>query len=239
MGVFLFYLVIGALIALAIWIAMRAYAQADSKTIVGALKIAGLAVGGVFVVWLVISGRLGQALMLAAALTPLVLRWKSIATQFSNLSGPRPGQTSDVETKYLRMTLAHDTGDLDGVVRDGRFRGRRVAELSDAELGELLSECRLGDDESARLLEAYLDRARPDWRAWGGAAAGSGDDSQAPSAAMTREEAYRILGLAPGADAKAIRDAHRRLMLKLHPDQGGSDYLAAKINQAKDLLLSP
>ena len=80
MGVFLFYLVIGALIAFAIWFAMRAYAQADSKTIVGAAKVAGLAVGGAFVVWLAISGRLGQALMLAAALTPLLLRWKSIAT---------------------------------------------------------------------------------------------------------------------------------------------------------------
>jgi hypothetical protein len=136
------------------------------------------------------------------------------------------------------MTLAHDSGDLDGVVRDGRFRGRRLGELSDIELGELLAECRLDDDESARLLEAYLDRARPDWRAWSGAAGATDGVSPTPSTAMTREEAYRILGLSPGADEKAIRDAHRRLMVKLHPDQGGSDYLAAKINQAKDLLLS-
>ncbi len=239
MGAFLFYLVIGGLITFVIWLAVRAFAKAESKTIVGALKATGLAVGGAFVVWLLVSGRLGQALMLAAALTPLLLRWKSLAAQLGNLRGPRRGQNSDVETKYLRMTLEHDSGALDGVVRDGGFRGRRVGELSDMELGELLAECRLGDDESARLLEAYLDRARPDWRVWGGAAASAGEGSAAPSAAMTREEAYRILGLAPGADEKAVRDAHRRLMVKLHPDQGGSDYLAAKINQAKDLLLSP
>jgi DnaJ-class molecular chaperone len=91
------------------------------------------------------------------------------------------------------------------------------------------------------LLEAYLDRIHPDWRdelAGGRASGGSGGSSARPSSSdMTVEEAYAILGLAPGADSEAIREAHRRLMVKLHPDHGGSDYLATKINRARDVLL--
>jgi DnaJ-class molecular chaperone len=100
----------------------------------------------------------------------------------------------------------------------------------------LLRECRAADEESARLIEAYLDRADPDWqedfagaRTEHRAAPGGGD--------VTVEEAYAILGLAPGADVEAIRAAHRRLMKQLHPDHGGTDYLATKINRARDVLL--
>jgi hypothetical protein len=139
------------------------------------------------------------------------------------------------------MTLDHDTGSMEGTVLRGRFAGMRLDELGPADLLALLRECRAEDEEGARLLEAYLDRVHPEWReelagerAGGG---GSGAGARSTSGDMSVEEAYAILGLSAGADPEAIKEAHRRLMVKLHPDHGGSDYLATKINRARDVLL--
>lgn len=147
---------------------------------------------------------------------------------------PGAGQTSDVETAWLRMSLDHDSGTMDGLVLQGRFRGRRLRELAAAELLDLLAELRVADADSAALLEGYLDAVHAGWRqAQGTETSGDG----AAAGAMTREEAYRVLGLEPGADDGAVRAAYRDLMKRVHPDQGGSAYLAAKLNQAKALLL--
>jgi len=141
---------------------------------------------------------------------------------------------SEVATPYLRMSLDHGTGTMTGTVLSGRFEGMRLAELTQADLLALLRECRAADEEGARLLEAYLDRLHPDWRdeMGGGSAPPSrgGDD-------MTAQEAYEILGLEPGAEEAAIKAAHHRLMMQLHPDHGGTDYLATQINRARDVLL--
>jgi hypothetical protein len=141
------------------------------------------------------------------------------------------------------MRLDHASGRMSGRVRRGPFAGRELAELSLPELFALMAECRATDGESVPLLEAWLDRAAPDWReqeAWEGPGAGGdagGGGSARQGGRMSRADAYAVLGLAEGATPAEIRAAHRRLMRGAHPDQGGSDWLAARINEARDVLL--
>ena len=147
------------------------------------------------------------------------------------------GQKSQVRSQFIEMTLDHDTGALEGLVTAGPEAGRV---LDDFTLDELIVLARGFDAESWALLESYLDRRFPAWRenAHDTAAGGRGEESRAASSSkMTAEEAYQILGLKPGAGRDEIGRAHRGLMKKLHPDQGGSTYLAARVNEAKDTLL--
>jgi hypothetical protein len=146
-------------------------------------------------------------------------------------TGPR---VSTVETDYLSMRLDHDSGVMSGTVRRGRFQGRQLSELAEDELIELWRSCRVEDADAANLLEVYLDRLKPEWRA---AAEGTQAPPRGGNDAMTREEAYAILGLKPGASDAEVREAHHRLMMGVHPDRGGSTYLAAKLNQAREVLL--
>ena len=212
------------------------FVNADPARLARGLKVTGIIIAVIAVATLAISGRLAALLMPVAMLMPLLIRVRSILDRFRP---PAAGQTSTVATAFLRMTLDHDTGSMTGTILRGRFSGMRIEELGPAELLALLRECRAEDDEGARLLEAYLDRVHPDWREeLAGERTGASSGSTRPAGGdMTVEEAYAILGLAPGADAEAIKEAHRRLMIKLHPDHGGSDYLATKINRARDVLL--
>jgi len=159
-------------------------------------------------------------------------------TQSSTGSGQ--GQTSNVQSTYIFMTLNHDSGEINGEVLVGTFAGRMLDQLSLEELLELLQECQ-GDAESAALLEAFLDRKYEDsWRAHasGNEAGQTAGEHDNRSTVMSCDEALQILGLSSGASEKEIIDAHRRLMQTLHPDRGGSTYLAAKVNQAKEVLLA-
>ena len=153
----------------------------------------------------------------------------------------RPGQTSKVETRYLRVELDHETGAMVGQVIAGKYSGRNFDQMSLDELVDLLGECANSEDESAQILATYLDRQYPDdWReraANAGTGSGGGGGGGGGGGAMAPDEALEILGLEPGATMDDIKSAHKRLMSKIHPDHGGSTYLAAKINQAKDLLL--
>ena len=138
-----------------------------------------------------------------------------------------------MRSAFLEMELDHDSGAMRGVILAGPREGTRLEALDVATLVGLMNEI---DDESRALLAAYLDRRDAGWRehAQADAAAGRGGASRGP---MTHEEAYQILGLEPGAKAEEIVRAHRTLMKRIHPDQGGTNYLAARVNEAKDTLL--
>lgn len=147
---------------------------------------------------------------------------------------PTPGQSSRVKTDHLDVSLEHGSGELSGRVLKGIFKGRALSQLSPAEVALLWQDCRFNDPASAQILETYLDRRHPTWRE---DLARGEREMNGPDGRVSVDEAYEILGLQPGASAEEIRKAHRELMLKLHPDRGGSNYLAAKINEAKDVLL--
>jgi len=150
-------------------------------------------------------------------------------------SGARSaGQASRVRSQFLDMQLDHDSGELKGQIVAGPSAGHSLDEF---ELPQLLAMVPGFDAESVALLESYLDRRFPAWRQNAQGNAAGGQSRAAASGKMTDEEAYQILGLQPGAGRDEIGRAHRGLMKKLHPDQGGSTYLAARVNEAKDTLL--
>ena len=199
----------------------------------------GLAVA--IVIFLAITGRMhwvGAALagLLVAMrqLAPLLIRLFPMlaSSKLFGGGGPSPGQTSTVETAILRMQLDHDSGDLQGEVLQGSFKGWRLQDMNLEQLRELLIYCQREDVDSSRLLDSYLQQRFP-----GEGPFGAQQGSAASGGPMGRKEALAILGLEDGASEEEIIAAHRKLMQKLHPDRGGNDYLAAKVNQAKDLLL--
>lgn len=247
------YFFLGMALLAGLILAGRWFVNADPKALAKAVKwVAGALVLAVIVA-LAATGRLGWAVMALPALLPWVMRARAVhraAKNFSRMSagmggGGATGRTSEVRTRFLRMTLDHDTGAMNGEVIDGPHAGHPLDDLSLADLLDLLNTCHLHDGQSTQVLETYLDRVHPEWRERAQAAgngagdaggAGTGGGSGAPGG-MSREEAYRVLGLEPGASDEEIKAAHHRLIANLHPDKGGSTYLAAKINQAKDVLL--
>lgn len=140
-----------------------------------------------------------------------------------------PPKASTVATADLKMTLHHETGEMDGEALTGSLAGQRLSDLDLAALQGWRAE--LANADSLQLLDAYLDRRFPGWTDAPRA------DAAAAGAAMDETQALAVLGLAPGASEDDVVDAHRRLMQKLHPDRGGTDYLAATLNRAKAVLV--
>jgi hypothetical protein len=207
------------------------FVNADPAKLARGLKWTAIAVAAVLFLYLLLSERFQFIWLPLAMFFPYLRRFRSLFAGFGRAGGV--GQTSDVSTPYLRMSLDHDTGAMTGTVLAGNFAGMRLEEMGRGQLLDLVRECRSADEEGARLLEAYLDRIRPDWRD----EFATGHYAPRSSGDMTVEEAYEILGLEPGAGETEIKAAHHRLMMQLHPDHGGTDYLATKINRARDMLL--
>jgi DnaJ domain len=223
-----------AFLVLLLW-AMNAFSKADPKQAAKLLRAMGGIGALIFAAFLLIRGEFGVAIPVGAFGLGL-LGWISFwPATFGARTQRSSGQASRVRTAFLEMELDHDTGAMRGRVLAGRREGAALDALDVPALIGLLGEF---DDDSRDLLAAYLDRREPGWRehAQQDAAAGGGARS-APSGKMTEEEAYQILGVQPGASADEISRSHRSLMKKLHPDQGGSTYLAARVNAAKDVLL--
>ena len=210
--------------------------------------VAGLAI--VVLLGLAVAGKLHWAYALVAAIIPLIRRLFGLIGYLPILKGllyrfrrPSPdasfGRQSSIETRFLKVELDPMSGKLFGEVKQGLHQGKKLQDLSLQELSNLLREYSQSDPQSAQLLAAYLDRSgHTGWRQHYSSQDGSRKRHAASHGSMSRQEAYAILGLSEGATKNEIIEAHRRLMQKLHPDRGGNDYLATKINQAKTTLLA-
>ncbi len=231
------------LLSIVAWIWLRSLPPSQRNPAI--LKLA-LIVGIAIVVVLAVTGRLHFLFVLLAFLYPLLRRVlpSLLKGGMAGAAKAKPGNQSHVSSDILEMTLDHDSGTMSGKILKGPMAGRELADLGESEFIELLRYCRVQDEDSARLLETYLDRRFGDsWRAddEAGADGGqSGDHGQSgnTSGPLTESEALDILGLEPGASKEEIIQAHRRMMQKVHPDHGGSNYLAARINEAKECLLN-
>ena len=224
-----------------LYLLLRWFATAPTRDLAQALKTFAAVFSALASTGLLLTGRLGLAVVTVAA-TVMAVR--------SLVQGPRAadplggagqqGPASRIETALLAMRLDHATGEVEGRVKRGGFAGRELSGMGRGELVALLDEARREDPRSVPLVEAYLDRREPDWRgaaAGGGGAAGAEEPPPSSAGAMDERTALEVLGLAPGATEAEIKAAHRGLMARLHPDHGGSAYLAAQINRARDHLL--
>ena len=228
-------ILLGVVVLILVLWAVNAFSKIDPKIAARVLRAVGGAVALMVAALLLFRGEIGVAIPVGAFGLGL-LGWVSLwPATFGARTQKTTGQASRVRTAFLEMELDHDSGTMRGSVLAGRYEGAALDALDPAALLTLYGEI---DGDSRELLAAYLDRRTPGWRehAQRDTAAGSGG-RPASSGKMTEEEAYQILGLQSGASAQEITRAHHSLMKKLHPDQGGTTYLAARVNEAKDVLL--
>ncbi|MFT6429994.1 MAG: hypothetical protein ACJAXR_002293 [Halopseudomonas sp.] len=242
-------LLLGLFVGLGGWLWVRNLPAGQRKPAILKLLIVGtIAVVGI----LALTGRFYLVLALLAGLFPLLrrllpgllmgrlFRGSGIPGMSGRRGKAQAGNQSKVTSEILEMSLDHDSGDMTGMVLKGPFAEMALVDLEEGQFIELLQYCRSNDNDSARLLESYLDRRFGDsWREDDPTEThDAGDNTSAGrgGGALSRSEALEILGLEPGASQDDIIQAHRHMMQKMHPDRGGSTYLASLINEAKDVL---
>jgi hypothetical protein len=235
-------LIAGTVAVIVIYLLLQMFRAANPAVLARALKIVGGVVALATAAFVGLRGELAVAIPLGIFGAGL-LGWSPVGSAaFNNIGGffaglntqRSAGQTSQVRSQYLEMMLDHDSGALIGRIVAGPHAGHS---LDEHDLPQLAAMIPSFDAESVALLEGYLDRRFPAWRENAERNSAGGQRRATPSGKMTDEEAYQILGVQPGASRDEIGRAHRALMKKLHPDQGGSTYLAARVNEAKDTLL--
>ena len=226
-------LIFGVVVLVLVLWALSIISKVDPKIAARVMKLGGGLLSLGFAVFLGLRGELGIAIPLGAFGLGL-LGWLPFGPAgFTARTQKREGQTSRVRSAFFDLELDHDSGAMRGRVLAGRYQGVDLQSLDVETLVSLLTEV---DEESRALLVAYLDRRDPGWSEHAQADAAAGRRASS-SGKMSEQEAYQILGLETGASADEISRAHRTLMKKMHPDQGGSTYLAARINEAKEILL--
>ena len=234
-------LVVVLSVLIILWYAKNAFVSANPKALARYVKPLGGYATLAAAAFLMVRGQM-EAAVAVGGFGLYLLGYANppgFARMFSKIGGsPGAEQVSRVRSAMIEMELRHDSGAMDGSVLAGPFSGSRLDALARPQCEELLAQCRRDDPEGARLLEAYLDRRFPGWRPAGEAHADAGRGGGRITTGMTEDEAYEILGLAKGASGEEIARAHRTLMKKLHPDYGGPTALAAKVNEAKDVLMS-
>ena len=238
------HLVVVLSVLVILWYASNAFTRANPAKLARYLKPAGGVATLAAAAFLLLRGQIeaavavgGFGLYLLGLANP-----PGFARMFSKVGGaPGADKVSRVRSAMIEMELHHDSGAMEGTILAGPLSGGRLADLTRPQCEEILLLCRRDDPEGARLLEAYLDRRFPGWRpagdGHGDAGSGGRDGGQRLAGAMTEDEAYEILGVAKGASSEEIARAHRSLMKKLHPDYGGPTALAAKVNEAKAVLM--
>ena len=238
------YLLLGLAALVGLLMVGHALSNMNPARLARLIRVAGGVLGAGLALVLLARGALAYAIPVGSLALWMLLQAIDRTPARGGRAGPGDGRTSRVVTQTLEMVLDLDTGDIAGRVLKGRFAGRDVETMTPAELAALWSECQFADPQSAQIVEAYLDQRHPNWRedmaredgARGGGRPGEGRGPEAPGT-MTVAEAYQILGLSKGATRADVTAAHKALILKYHPDRGGSDYFAAKLNEAKAVLL--